>query len=94
MNNIFGLIKAAYHFRKNKNKCLKFNNNSEEYKLAKYYDDYFKKKEHEEINVVDINNLAQQVIDHQARYENSDEIQRLLTSTLDFLDVLKDFVKH
>lgn len=94
MNNILKLVKASYDFRKTANKCLKQNVESHEYKLAKHYDDNFKNLKDADLNLANVYSLIDQLSMQRIHYKDSDDIQKLISSTLTFLEVLTPFVKH
>jgi len=93
VKNIINLLKTSYNFKKHTKKCLKYGVGSQEHILAKYYEDYFKNLEDDELNLGDIDYIAQDAQKNQLQYKDSDDIQKLLSSMLEFITALKLVVR-
>lgn len=94
MNNIYKLIKAAYYFRKDLKRCLKHNVNSNEYRLAKHYKDYFEREKSDDLTKEEIAMLTNTVNHQKIEHEGSEDIQCMFSSMLIFLDILTPVSKH
>ena len=93
MKNIINLLKTAYNFKRYTKKCLKHGVGSEENVLAKYYEDYFNSLEDNETNSAHLDDIAKEIEKKQLQYKDSDDIQKLLSSMLQFISALKLVVR-
>ncbi|MBT5988383.1 hypothetical protein HOG75_01570 [bacterium] len=86
MNKVFKLIKLSWHVKSNIWKCLKFDKTTDEYCLAKYYEDALNELDNttEKIEV-----LILKTQKLQNKFRDREELNNLLSSVIVFLNQLK-----
>lgn len=94
VNHIFKLIKAAYYYKINIRKCLKQDKNSQVYRVAKFYDAYFRELEDGDVSMQNICVLEDHINQHRVENQGTENIQQLLEKIVLFLKELKPFVKQ
>lgn len=89
MHSLMKLIKLSYCVKINLYKCLKFDINKDEYKLAKYYEKLLNELDDNKVTNEQIDDIVEEIKVKHNSYEDRKEIADMLLANIDFLNHIK-----